>query len=368
MSEPTPPENGDAAGVLEDILTVFNVGDGPDHHMVDQRAATYFTWNYQKKSPALSALYRKGVGLQWDGAEDLPWSTPVDQEKLVTEEIRTQGAYRGVDLSDTVFERWDEAEWVRAGIEGQNWMISQFLHGEQGALVCTAKLVEAVPMIDAKYYAATQVMDEARHVEIFSRYLDEKLTGDYPINAHLGQLLDDIVGDRRWDIVYLGMQTMVEGLALAAFHFLRDSTQEPLLKRLLERVITDEARHVAFGVLSLERFYRELTLAEIRERQEFAFEAVLHLRDRFMQQEVWDRLEVPPKDVVKLTLRTPDRELFRQMLFSKVVPQCKRIGLLDAGDGWLRRKFDEIGVTYLEDLDDGTAGLDASAADADGGR
>ena len=129
------------------------------------------------------------------------------------------------------------------------------MHGEQGALICTAQIVETVPWIDAKYYAATQVMDEARHVEVFARYLDTKLSGHYPINAHLEMLLDDIIADSRWDMTYLGMQIMVEGLALAAFGFLHQMTTEPLLKKLLRYVMSDEARHVAFGVLSLQEYY-----------------------------------------------------------------------------------------------------------------
>ena len=132
------------------------------------------------------------------------------------------------------------------------------MHGEQGALLCTAKIVETVPWIDAKYYAATQVMDEARHVEVFAKYLDDKLSGHYPINAHLRLLLDDIIADSRWDMTYLGMQIMVEGLALAAFGFMHQMTTEPLLKQLLRYVMSDEARHVAFGVLSLQEYYAEL--------------------------------------------------------------------------------------------------------------
>ena len=116
-----------------------------------------------------------------------------------------------------------------------------------------------MPWIDAKYYAATQVMDEARHVEVFAKYLDTKLSGHYPINAHLRLLLDDIVADSRWDMTYLGMQIMVEGLALAAFGFIHQLTTEPLLKQLLRYVMADEARHVAFGVLSLKEYYAELT-------------------------------------------------------------------------------------------------------------
>src|SRR5690606_9400221 len=198
--------------------------------------------------------------------------------------------------------------------------------------ICTAKIVETVPWIDAKYYAATQVMDEARHVEVFARYLDTKLDGHYPLNAHLGLLLDDIIEDSRWDLTYLGMQIMVEGLALAAFGFMHMTTPEPLLKQLLRYVMSDEARHVAFGVLTLKEYYEELTLAEIRERQEFAFEAAVRMRDRLLMQEVLHRLDVDVKSAVQLALQDPGRQIFQQMLFSKIVPNCKKLGLLDAGD------------------------------------
>src|ERR1700758_4987240 len=249
-----------------------------------------------------------------------------------------------VDVTGTPFEHWTDAQWMEFGCESQNWTLSQFLHGEQGALLCTARIVETVPWIDAKYYAATQVMDEARHVEVFSKYLDDKLSGHYPINAHLRMLLDDIISDERWDMTYLGMQIMVEGLALAAFGFMHQMTTEPLLKQLLRYVMSDEARHVAFGVLSLQEYYSQLTASEIRERQEFAFEAAVRMRDRFLQQEVWDRLGIPVKEAVALTMQAPERELFQQMLFSKIVPNCKKLGLLDAADGYLRKKFTELGV------------------------
>ena len=177
-------------------------------------------------------------------------------------------------------------------------MLSQFMHGEQGALLCTAKIVETVPWIDAKYYAATQVMDEARHVEVFAKYLDTKLSGHYPLNSHLGLLLDDIIQDSRWDMTYLGMQIMVEGLALAAFGYMHMLTPEPLLKQLLRYVMSDEARHVAFGVLSLKEYYAELSDAELKERQEFAFEAALRMRDRLLAVEVWERIDIDPKFII----------------------------------------------------------------------
>jgi hypothetical protein len=237
-------------------------------------------------------------------------------------------------------------------VESQNWTLSQFMHGEQGALVCTAKIVESVPWIDAKYYAATQVVDEARHVEVFSKYLDDKLSGHYPINAHLRLLLDDIISDKRWDMTYLGMQIMVEGLALAAFGFMHQMTTEPLLKQLLRYVMSDESRHVAFGVLSLQEYYDQLSAGEIRERQEFAFEAAVRMRDRFLQQEVWDRMGANPKEIVPLLLQVPERQTFQTLLFAKIVPNCKKLGLLDAADGWLRQKFTELGVIAFEDWAD----------------
>ena len=174
-----------------------------------------------------------------------------------------------------------------------------------------------MPWYDAKLYASTQVVDEARHVEVFARYLDEKMGGGFQVNAHLRMLLDDIINDSRWDMTYLGMQVMVEGLALAAFGFMHQMTDEPLLKKLLRYVMSDEARHVAFGVLSLKEVYDGMTDAEMKDRQEFAFEAAIRMRDRFLSQEVWEKHGVNPRDVVPLVLRDPTRDVFQQMLFSQ---------------------------------------------------
>ena len=165
-------------------------------------------------------------------------------------------------------------------------------------------------------------------------------------------LLDDIIEDSRWDMTYLGMQVMVEGLALAAFGFLHQTTTEPLLKQLLRYVMSDEARHVAFGVLSLKECYDGMTDAEMKDRQEFAFEAAVRMRDRFMQQEVWERMGVNVKDVMPLVLQDPTRGLFQSMLFSKIVPNCKKLGLLERNDKWLRHRFEEMGVIQFEDLAD----------------
>jgi len=319
---------------------------------VKNNADSIFTWDYSLARPQLRKLYEKAKTGQWNGTTDLPWATDVDIEKTVAADQALIG--NGIDpnwYADTPLAKWGDKEWLEFGIQSRKWSLSQFLHGEQGALICTAKITETVPWYDAKLYASTQVVDEARHVEVFARYLEEKLGGGYPINAHLEMLLDDIINDSRWDFTYLGMQIMVEGLALAAFGYLHQLTNEPLLKQLLRYVMSDEARHVAFGVLSLKEVYDGMSDKEIKERQEFAYEASIRMRDRFLQQEVWRHMGVDPKVVVPLMVNDPGRKMFQSLLFSKIVPNCKKLGLLDRNEKWLRRRFEEMGVIQFEDME-----------------
>ena len=338
---------------IEAILSVVNTDPNEVQHSVRGGGDTVFTWDYSLARPQLRKLYEKAKTGQWNGSTDLDWSTNVDIEATITADQLLIG--NGIDPSlyaHTPLATWGDKEWLEFGIESRRWTLSQFLHGEQGALVCTAKIVETVPWYDAKLYASTQVVDEARHVEVFARYLDEKMGGMYPVNAHLKMLLDDIIKDNRWDMTYLGMQIMIEGLALAAFGYLHELTGEPLLKKLLRYVMSDEARHVAFGVLSLKEAYEDMTDAEIKDRQEFAFEASIRMRDRFLQQEVWERMGVKPRDVVPIAINDPTRKFFQQLLFAKIVPNCKKLGLLDRNDKWLRHRFEEMDVIQFEDHED----------------
>lgn len=338
---------------IDAILAIPPADPNDIEHVVQNNADTIFTWDYSTQRPALRKLYEKAKGGQWNATTDMPWETDVDVERTVAQDQEVLGT--GLDPNayiGTPLQKWGDKEWLEFGVESRNWMLSQFMHGEQGALICTAKIVETVPWYDAKLYASTQVMDEARHVEVFARYLDEKLGGEYQVNVHLRSLLDDIVYDSRWDMTYLGMQVMVEGLALAAFGFLHQLTGEPLLKKILRYVMSDEARHVAFGVISLKECYDQMTDLEMKDRQEFAFEAGIRMRDRLMQQEVWERMGVDVRQVMPLILEDPTRQVFQSMLFSKIVPNCKKLGLLDRNDKWLRRRFEEMGVIQFEDWED----------------
>jgi hypothetical protein len=341
---------------IESILADDARDFGTALHTTAARGDAIFTWDYERTRTGLSKLYEKAKTSQWSGSTDLDWSTEVDPEKVAREMSGAVAFFqqRMTEVEGSPVRSWGDAEWLRFQMEAFNWRMSQFLHGEQGALLCTGKIVVTTPWIDAKYYAATQVMDEARHVEVFARYLDEKLDGHYPVNANLQLLINDILGDSRWDMTYMGMQIMIEGLALAAFGFMHQVTQEPLLKQLLRYVMSDEARHVAFGVLSLAEYYEGLNASEIRERQEFAFEAGLRMRDRLLMQTVWERMGIDRRTITEtlFKLREQGGNPFQGALFSKIVPNCKKLGLLDAGDGWLRDRFTEIGVIEYEDAMD----------------
>jgi hypothetical protein len=267
-------------------------------------------------------LYRKGKRLQWDAEERIDWSQDLDPENpegLPDQLIPIFGS--------EPWNRLTEHERTRVRRHFQAWQLSQFLHGEQGALVCTAKIVQQVPAIDAKFYAATQVVDEARHVEAYSRLLHEKFDLVYPINPYLKQLLDDTLSDARWDFTYLGMQVLVEGVALAAFGVIRDQATNPLARAVTAFVMQDEARHVAFGRLALREYYPQLTEKERDEREEFVVEGCYLLRDRFLAEEVWDALGLPVDECMRYVDRSEMMQMYRTSLFTRIVPTIKEIGL-----------------------------------------
>lgn len=302
-----------------------------------------FNWGYEKTRADLRELYTKAKRSQWDSDERLDWSVDVDLEKQYIPD------FMHPLFGSEIYAKLDPKKHKELAVEMPAWTQSQFLHGEQGALLAAAQLVNSVPDIESKLYAGTQVMDEARHVEVFDRYLHEKLENSYPISPHLRKLLDMILKDSRWDMKLLGMQIMVEGLALAAFGVTRNNVLEPLLKDLTTYVLQDEARHVAYGVLSLRDYYSDAKEADVMEREDFVYEAAVMMRDRFLFQEVWEKTGLPVKECMEITLNNEGQRQFRQMLFAKIVPAIKRIGLLSDRQ---RARFHDLGILQFEDWED----------------
>jgi 1,2-phenylacetyl-CoA epoxidase catalytic subunit len=310
---------------------------------VPSGSTTIFNWEYDESRDRLLTLYEKGKEKQWNAQTRLDWSIEVDPGSQGNAPDYYIPIY-GSDMWDALDEKGKRD--VRHHIG--SWMNSQFLHGEQGALICASKIVQTVPDVDSKFYAATQVMDEARHVEMYGQYVRDKLELAYPINEHLKALLNDVIGDKRWDMTYLGMQVVIEGLALAAFSLIRDFSEEPLAKAINTYVMQDEARHVAFGRLALHDYYPELTQAERDEREEFVVEACYLMRDRFRAKEVWERLDFDVKRCLDFVEQSEMMREFRKMLFSRIVPTVKDIGLWGPK---IRKAYEDMGVIQFQDMD-----------------
>jgi hypothetical protein len=312
---------------LETILTSFD---------------TNYAWNYGTVKEGLRDLYEKAKRDQWNSTTQLKWDTEVDPEgEIIPTAINPMAGYAPYEKLDA-----KEARHFRhAQIALQ---LSQFLHGEQGALIVASQLVGGVPWIDAKYYAGTQTMDEARHVEVFSRYLREKLEWQWPINDSLKELLDATIQDSRWDFKYLGMQIIIEGLAMAAFGNLYQMTGEPLLKEMLHYVMRDESRHVAFGVVSLNGYYKDMSPGELKDREDFIIYACELMRNRLVGTQVAEVFGWNKKEVENVVLESPVGRQFRGMLFARVVPNLKRLGLITPR---VREAFEKLAIIQFEDLD-----------------
>jgi hypothetical protein len=299
-----------------------------------------YTWDYAAQRQDLRALYEKSKDLMWNARTYLPWEQNVDPE-----------AENAPDTMNPIFGTpiWDKLDpkkdLPRLRREQMAYTFSNFLHGEQGALIATSQIVAMAPTAEAKLYASAQVYDEARHVEAYDKYLREKVELVYPISPYLRELLDMILLDTRWDFKFLGMQIMVEGIALGAFGMIQHMSNEPLIKKIVEMIMQDESRHVAFGVLSLKDTYREMSGSELADREDFVIQSSQLMHSRFLQQEVWQRMGLPEKECVEYARNSPSMSLFRKLVFSKIVPNVKRLGLLTPR---VRKAFEELGIIEYE--------------------
>ena len=316
---------------VEDVVEIFNTP-----------LTGSYNWDYTVAENRIKKLYELGKELNWNGSIDLDWSYthPADEPLLGVDGVEFPheqlDAYKALSEEEKIeFDRHETAE-----------VLCQFLHGEQGALLVASQIASCAPTFNAKMYAASQTFDEARHVEVFNRYLQEKIGFHYPINPSLKALLDKILTDERWDLKFIGMQIIIEGLALAAFTNMKLSARDPLLQTLLHYIIRDEARHVTFGINYLEDFVKTLSPEEIVERAEFAFEACVVSKDRLINTGAMTKfLKMSDEEARVFQLNNGGLDQFRSFLFSRVMPNLKRIGLLTDS---VRPKYEELGILEYE--------------------
>jgi rubrerythrin len=314
----------------------------PDQHplqteRVRTAADAIYNWNYEPEIDQLRTLYANALDRQWIAMKDLDWDTPIDRAAF----SRTF-AVGGIPVTRTEF--WKtlspDTQWQVARRTAA-LMLSTFLHGEQGALMTASQLVSAVPHMDGKFYASTQTMDEARHVEVFAAYV-RKLGEVYPITSGLRAILDAILSNDNWMMKAVGMNIVLEGLALYSFRDMRNQTEEPLLKKLLTYVARDEARHTGYGIKYLSSVVPTLDDDEKAAIEDFAFEAARQLIDqrtgnsmRGDMLALWGDAGVDPKEAITALIK--ERALIQSSIRKKggsmgpvhgfVVPTLASIGL-----------------------------------------
>jgi hypothetical protein len=297
-----------------------------------------YNWSYEPEIDQLRTLYANALERQWIALRDLDWNRGIDQEAFTR-----QVSIGGLPVSETKF--WQrlspETQWEIAR-RSTSFMLSNFLHGEQGALRVAAQLVNAVPHMDGKFYASTQTVDEARHVEVFAAYV-RMLDEVHEISPGLKQLLDNVLATDVWMHKAVGMQVVAEGLALYVFRDMRNQTEEPLLKQLLTLVARDEARHTGYGIKYLDTVVPTLSDAERADVEDFAYESArliidtragTTVRDGLLS--LWGDAGIDPADAFKALAE--ERELIAERLQRQgrgrmgpisgfVIPTLRAIGL-----------------------------------------
>ncbi len=328
-----PRENPD----LEDILTSEQVDYIAEVFQTPLTGS--YNWDYKVQDDRIKKLYSLGKQLNWDPEMDIDWDRPWPDYEEVAEIANLHNYQPYLDMD----KKTQDEFWLHMNA----WSLSQFLHGEQGALLVASQLCSCAPTLNAKLYAGSQTFDEARHVEVFNRYLQKRIGLMYPINTHLKSIIDKILTDPRWDMKFIGMQIVIEGLALSAFNTTRETTPDPVLKDIVYLVTRDEARHVTFGVNYLEEFVKSLSDEEKEERALFAYEACVVSRERLVATDVFRHFGWDVEDARRQVMEGFVMSMFRNLLFQRVIPNLKRIGLLTEK---IRPKFEALGILEFEGL------------------
>ncbi|MEU3659511.1 ferritin-like domain-containing protein [Streptomyces sp. NPDC032940] len=300
-------------------------------------------WDYDRRNDKLVRLYQQGKQRQWDMDERLDWDHEVDPDDplgLPDDFISIAGS--------KLWDRLPESERRIVRRHSSGWLYSQFLHSEQAALIAVGKILLTVEDLDSKLYAATQMMDEARHVEGFNRFLHTKIGLRYGLSPSISAMFEQAMREPRWDFGVLAAHILVENMGLATFGVHRERLRDPLARAFSAYVARDEARHVAFGRLLLRGYYPQLSEAELKEREDFVVEGCWALRDRYVDDEIWQQLGYG-EEAIKASRRSPAKREFRRLVFMRIVPGLKEIGMFGPR---VQEALAKMGVLGFHEVDE----------------
>jgi hypothetical protein len=303
-------------------------------HLVDSRFETLYQRDYSVREPDMHSLYEKAKRDQWNVSKDIDWSQSVDLDRGLFADGLIDG------YGSEVWNKLDRKTQRELNIEFSCWRLSQLLHGEEGAMLACSQLVDMVPSNDAKFFQSTQVVDEARHTEVLSRYMAEKCEGRvYPMSKNLKTLFDYLLGQGKWFIKTVGLQLVAETFAVGLFRMLAETAQDPLLQNISRRILQDESRHMGFSVLGLPDTLASLSPGEMSEVEDFTAEACrLVLRGQFPR-EAFEKVGLSASDIKEIEKTRVEnaktngdyaffRSVFRREMYTQVVSNMKKVGLM----------------------------------------
>ncbi|TFG96822.1 MAG: hypothetical protein E4H11_02825 [Myxococcales bacterium] len=293
---------------------------------VDVPVALHWTWEYGSEVAELRALYEKGKAAQWNAEHDVDWSLDCSADEWIV------APEASLLAQVTKLLGRDEDTQREAAFDEIGYLLSQLLHGEQAALQLCGQLTNACEKMDEKWYASSQVADEARHVEVFSKLLQRKFGAIHPIAPTLKILLEQLLEAKTVEEKTLGMQTLFEGMAVGIMDLLRSQSRNELLSDVLRRVEQDEARHAAFGVLMMRRVMREVPKERRDELEDWGF-SILEALNANQQLDMLKRLGpkygIDPEAVVRMITALPNfAEVNALTYMHTVVPNLRKLGLL----------------------------------------
>jgi len=300
---------------------------------------------YANRTDAFDEIIAATVDHFWDPTD--PRYIDYEQPFDITEQLILP-RQMCVELQCAVADKLDEGQKIRLANQNTRFILSSILHGEQGALSLSASLTMILRDPGAVEYAANQAREEARHVAGFSNYISKRWGTPLPAGQTLQSLLTEIVVSQQVYKKLIGMQMLIEGLAMGAFASMHELSQEPLLKQLVHGVMRDESRHVAFGVLSLRGYYEDMPANELSDREDFIIYACELMRDRLVGAQLAEAMGWNEEEVRQEVLQSEIGRMFRTMLFMRIVPNLKKLGLITPR---VRAAFERLEIIQFEDAD-----------------